>query len=166
MLLEDKDRVLFVVTSGFLHHSPHLLVDRQMLVAFVFSGMRTYSGLYSVCVTVTSCLINILMTAWDSRHSRDKSAPTPPLNFTNGKLQIHNQLIYILVFLYAWRNVVHGGYVFSVISINKGQHIFTIDTALYLYTFKLHALFLFVNLKLRCMVLRRCLNFSKFLTKF
>lgn len=42
--------------------------------------------------------------------------------------------------LHAWHNVVLGGFcVFSVISINGGQHV--VDTPVYLYIFKLHALF-------------------------
>lgn len=112
MLVEGKDHILVIVTSSFLHHSLHFLVDRQMLVAFVLTHRwnsvesRTCSVLHSVSVTLTGCLINTLMTAWDGRRDRDKLAHTPPLNFTSGKLQLHNHLICILVFLCAGNNVI------------------------------------------------------------
>ena len=51
-----------------------------MLVVFLFMhswdsvDWRTYCVPHSVSATLTGCPINILMTAWDSKHDRDKSA--------------------------------------------------------------------------------------------
>lgn len=41
---------------------------------------------YSICITLSGCFRNMLLTTWGSVRHRDKSAATPPLNFTDGKL--------------------------------------------------------------------------------